>query len=893
MLLGLNAGLLLLGVRAPLNLGEAATSHGVIMTLGFVGALVSLERAVANGAWWAFAAPVLLALGAIAGVVPVVLDPAPRILIMIGTVLALGMYWPLWRRNYDPSVAVQALGAALAVGAGMQWLAGSSAAVITPWLTSYLILTIAGERMELSRLIIRMKGVKARDTEALAVCIALALAVCFAGIAPWGTALFGLALLVVAVRFAIRDVARYTVKSTGLPRFSAACMLAGYAWLAVAGLLWGHFAFMGGSYDAAVHAITLGFVMSMILAHASIILPAVLRRPLPYTPWFWLVFALFQVGLAVRIVGNVGALPQAYRIGGIVTVVAMLAFFATAIASTVIAGIRTNRTAHAKAGAAGAAGPASGTPGTSAAGSSSVASTRDAAAESRRTLSGIAATAGIIALVSGTALALGGVADGTGRYVGAESIVTAGQGAQSAEAGKGGDGEQNAVSSTNVQPTGHTTNVDVSMAHMAFSPQQVTVPAGDSVTITVTNDDSEGHLHDLVIATDQGEKSTKRLAPGESETLDIGVVTHDLDGWCSVAGHKQAGMTFAIKAVGGNEQAGSGDAHAHHGANPGTGGDEDLTPSAWKNNDLPAGFKAHNATAPTAPTPGEAQTHEYTMTVSELQSQVAPGITQEVWTFNGTAPGPVLRGKVGDKFVITFVNDGTIGHGIDFHSSALAPDKPMRTIKPGERLTYTFTAKTAGYFTYHCSAKPMSTHIANGMAGTVIIDPAEGLPSVDHEFALAQTEQYHGPQGEPGNAAKITAEKPDAVVFNGYPHQYVTQPLEVKTGERVRIWVAAIGPQRDLDFHIVGGAFDTVWSEGAYTVVCGHEPWSPEGQAATKGGADGCRNPGELGSQTMHVGVTQGGFVELTFHEAGHYSFINHQMVNAENGARGVIHVTD
>lgn len=254
--------------------------------------------------------------------------------------------------------------------------------------------------------------------------------------------------------------------------------------------------------------------------------------------------------------------------------------------------------------------------------------------------------------------------------------------------------------------------------------------------------------------------------------------------------------------------------------------------------------------------------------MTEIEQEVSPGITQRRWTFGGTAPGPTLRGKVGDVFEITLVNDGTTGHSIDFHAGALAPDVPMRTIQPGERLMYRFTATRAGIWLYHCSTMPMSLHIANGMFGAVIIDPPD-LPRVDREYVIVQSEMYLGPPGGDADADKVAADRPDLVVFNGYARQYDHAPLTARVGNRVRIWVLVAGPNRGTAFHVVGGQFDTVWSEGDYRL-----------------------RPGTGGSQTLGLFAAQGGFVELTFAQPGHYPFVSHAMIDAERGAHGIIEVT-
>jgi nitrite reductase (NO-forming) len=256
--------------------------------------------------------------------------------------------------------------------------------------------------------------------------------------------------------------------------------------------------------------------------------------------------------------------------------------------------------------------------------------------------------------------------------------------------------------------------------------------------------------------------------------------------------------------------------------------------------------------------------------VREVVTEVAPGVEQLLWTFNGTAPGPVLRGKVGDTFEITLRNDGTVDHGIDFHAGALAPDEPMRPIDPGEQLTYTFTAERAGIFMYHCSTMPMLHHIGNGMYGAVIIDPPDLAP-VDQEYALVQSEFYLGPDGEIGDLAKMRAERPDAVVFNGYVAQYAHRPLTAATGDRVRIWVLNAGPNRASAFHVVGTVFDTVYREGRWELT-------PD-------------QPG--GAQVLDLAPAAGGFVEMVVPEPGNYPFVSHSMVDAERGAAGTITVTD
>jgi len=431
-----------------------------------------------------------------------------------------------------------------------------------------------------------------------------------------------------------------------------------------------------------------------------------------------------------------------------------------------------------------------------------------------------------------------------------------------------------AEASKGVIATGQVTTGKVVAGHMRFVPASVDVPAGNRLILLVTNNDAD--VHDLALETGQ---NTGRITHGRTVRLDVGVVGRSLKGWCTIVGHRQLGMVFAVNAIGGG---GSGEGvGASKGTMPHTGATAPAAGNAGGNEtsaaqDLDfmarpgAGFTARDAGIPALPPPTE-RLHRVTMTVSEVDREVAVGVRQKLWTFNGTAPGPTLHGRVGDVFEVTLVNDGTIGHSIDFHAGALAPDVPMRTVEPGTSLSFRLTATHSGIWLYHCSSMPMSSHIANGMFGAMIIDPP-GLAKVDREYLVEQSELYLGPQGGSVDAAKVAAEKPDAVVFNGFANQYDIAPLVARVGERVRIWVLAAGPNRGTSFHVVGGQFDTVFSEGAWLLRPG--------------------NASSGGSQVLSLGVGQGGFVELSFPQAGHYPFVSHVMVDAERGAHGIIRVT-
>jgi nitrite reductase (NO-forming) len=264
-----------------------------------------------------------------------------------------------------------------------------------------------------------------------------------------------------------------------------------------------------------------------------------------------------------------------------------------------------------------------------------------------------------------------------------------------------------------------------------------------------------------------------------------------------------------------------------------------------------------------APAPGATE-HQIELRATEERIEVAPGVTQEMWTFNGHVPGPVLRGKVGDIFTVTLVNDGKNGHSIDFHASEVAPDEEMRTIGPGESLVYQFEATHSGIWMYHCGTSPVLHHVGNGMFGAVIIDPP-GLAPVDHEYVFVQSDLYADGVTEAGYQ-RMLDDQWDAIVFNGYVNQYVHAPIRVEPGQTIRAWVLDAGPSESSSFHVIGTIFDTVFREGRYEL-------RPD---ETRGG-----------SQAIDLMPAQGGFVEFTLAEQGMYPFLTHKLSSASKGAMG------
>jgi nitrite reductase (NO-forming) len=344
------------------------------------------------------------------------------------------------------------------------------------------------------------------------------------------------------------------------------------------------------------------------------------------------------------------------------------------------------------------------------------------------------------------------------------------------------------------------------------------------------------------------------LDTGESETVTLGPLDADAQAWCTVPGHREAGMVLDIVVQG---TSGGGTSGAILATGEGAGAAIDF------NAEPEDGWKPYDPDL--QPAPGGTE-HTLTMRADEVVLEVAPGVTQEMWVFDGQFPGPTLRGKVGDIFTVTLVNDGDVGHSIDFHASKVAWNDEMRTIKSGESLVYQFEAKHAGIFMYHCGTAPALHHIGNGMFGALIVDPPD-LPAVDHEVIFVQSEIYTGPEGKPGDLTKMQNDAWDAIVFNGYVNQYKHAPIRVEPGERVRAWVLDAGPSENSAFHVVGTIFDTVYKEGTYLL-------RPDDR---RGGA-----------QALDLQASQGGFVEFTFDEAGLYPIVTHKFSNVGKGALGL-----
>ena len=259
------------------------------------------------------------------------------------------------------------------------------------------------------------------------------------------------------------------------------------------------------------------------------------------------------------------------------------------------------------------------------------------------------------------------------------------------------------------------------------------------------------------------------------------------------------------------------------------------------------------------------------MTLKDMTVEIAPGVKYNTWAFDGHgAHGPVVHVREGQTVEMTLKNGGAIPHSIDFHAARIAPNVAFRDVAPGKSFTFRFKANDPGVYMYHCGTKPVLAHIANGMYGAIVVDPAKPLPKADHSYVLVASEWYLNSDGvkEPASLSldKARSMAPDWTTFNGYANQYVTHPLTSKPGETVRFYVVAAGPTLDTDFHVVGTIFNRAWVNGDMTQF-------------------------QRGVQTVAVPAGGGAVFDVKIDEPGLYPFVSHAFAHVDLGQVGLLKV--
>lgn len=254
------------------------------------------------------------------------------------------------------------------------------------------------------------------------------------------------------------------------------------------------------------------------------------------------------------------------------------------------------------------------------------------------------------------------------------------------------------------------------------------------------------------------------------------------------------------------------------------------------------------------------------MTAQVTDIEISKGQMYNAWTFNGTAPGPVLRVKEGDELHFTLRNlDLSLPHSMDFHAVHAAPSAKFIDVMPNETGSFIYPANRPGVFMYHCGTAPVLAHIANGMYGTIIVEPKNGYPTdgeIDRSYTLVQSEWYKEHDFE-----DFQDGEPTYVVFNGNDFGLKQNPLTARPGERIRLYINNAGPNQVSSFHVVGTVLDTVYLDG---------------------------NPANrlTGLQTVLLPASGGAVVEFTVTEEGDYPIVSHQFNQASKGAVALLRVT-
>ena len=375
----------------------------------------------------------------------------------------------------------------------------------------------------------------------------------------------------------------------------------------------------------------------------------------------------------------------------------------------------------------------------------------------------------------------------------------------------------------------------------------LSVREGDVVQITLIN--GEGAEHDFVVP-ELKTRSEFVIGIGSSTTLVFKPVkAGSYAYYCSVAGHRAAGMEGLVTVIPASEPTEMASV-------------KDIVRDPA---DLPPALPA-----------GNPQVHNVTINTIELDGVLADGTTYRYWTFDGKVPGPFLRVRVGDTVNLTLTNDpdSAVIHSVDLHAvTGPGGGGAYLQVPPGEARTVTFKAIVPGLFVYHCATPMVAHHIASGMYGMILVEPEEALPAVDREFYVMQGELYtqakFGSRGEQYfSVEKLLNEAPEYFVFNGATGALTADhPLRANVGETVRIYFGVGGPNFTSSFHVIGEMFDRAWEWG------------------------GIISPPKLGLQTVSVPPGGALIVDFKIEVPGRYILVDHALSRLERGLVGFLYV--
>lgn len=373
----------------------------------------------------------------------------------------------------------------------------------------------------------------------------------------------------------------------------------------------------------------------------------------------------------------------------------------------------------------------------------------------------------------------------------------------------------------------------------------ITVYEGELVQMNLIN--GEGAEHDLFV--DQyNARSSKVVGKNASSTFSfLANKPGEFAYFCTIPGHRQAGMEGLIRVVAGSREAAASDA---------------------------ADIVRDPGDVPTPIGPRQPEVVKVELETVELQGRLDDGTTYEYWTFNGKVPGPLLRVRVGDTVEVKLKNpeNSIMMHSVDFHAATGPGGGAHATqTEPGAENTVTFKAMKPGVYVYHCATPSVAHHITNGMYGMIVVEPEGGLPQVDREFYVMQGELYtvesfgtHGAMEM--DYDKLISERPEYFLFNGAVDALTKRhPLYANAGETVRIYFGVGGPNFTSSFHVIGEIFDNAYSFGSIT------------------------SPPLTNVQTITVPPGGATVVDFKVDRAGTFVLVDHALSRAERGLAGYL----
>lgn len=380
----------------------------------------------------------------------------------------------------------------------------------------------------------------------------------------------------------------------------------------------------------------------------------------------------------------------------------------------------------------------------------------------------------------------------------------------------------------------------------------LTVGWGDHVTIVLT--DGEATEHNIFI---QGYNVQSHWVQGVGSSTNLtfqATSQGSFSYYCTFPGHRENGMQglFVVGAP----------------TNP-------IGPEA----NLTTPFISHSPTDIPAPiTRNNSTTVDLYMHAVEETAEIEPGVSYAYWTYNGTVPGPFVRVRVNDTVRVHFYNDPTssVTHSVDFHAvSGPGGGAAVDQAAPGEWGNFTFLARVPGLYVYHCGTPNIPTHIANGMFGMILVQPANPLPPVDEEFYVVESELYldwpiHTLGNQLFNGTALLAGHPTYVVFNGRYYAFTgAHALRAHVNDTVRFYFGDIGPSDFSAFHVIGTILDTAWLNGDLVDPPSHD------------------------LQTVPVAPGDALVADIRMVYPGNFTVVDHSIVNAvDKGAVAILSVT-